>query len=363
MNTEQHYVRRILQTQRSAVELVLVAVVLGFGINIASSALPAKLGLSTESSLALGSGICLLSLLYAIYRVSASLSMFAKFQGVLLLGKENQVHEIKRYRFSESTASNVRGLTVENKALGGIWKRANLGYCFEDTGDPKHRHTETGHQLAVEVIEYFVLNELSLHLSEYFDFERAVPDEAVARIKRRDIPQVLLDNHFLDLFSKPMSEREAFTHHDHDDDGDIVAAWGANGEIFDQFELILPKGSSLSRKDCALQIRTSRYVLSIKAIYEGFATNLPNDFEELYLGKAFNTYSSQQVHLELSVKFAWWSLLTPRGWDHYQWLDSFIANLEQAFCFESFIRKIGWEAAHSMAIAMRNARKAAANVG
>ena len=104
-------------------------------------------------------------------------------------------------------------------------------------------------------------------------------------------------------------------------------------------------------------------MLSIKAIYEGFATNLPNDFEELYLGQAFNTYTPQQVDLELSVKFAWWSLLTPRGWDHYQWLDSFIAKLEQAFCFESFIHEIGWETAHSMAIAMRNARKSAANAG
>ena len=253
MNTEQHYVRRILQAQRSAVELVLVAVVLGFGVNIASSALPAKLGLSTGSSLALGSGMCLLSLLYAIYRVSASLSMSAKFQGVLLLGKENQVHEIGRYRFSESTASNIRGLTVENKALGGSWKLANLGCCFEGRADPKHRHTETGQQLAVEVIEYFVLDELSLHLSEYFVSERSVPDEAVARIKRRDIPQVLLDNHFLDLFSKPMSEREAFTDHDDDDGRKVVAAWGPNGEVFDQFELILPKGSSLTRKDVPLR--------------------------------------------------------------------------------------------------------------
>jgi hypothetical protein len=362
-SSEQHYVRRILQGQRNAVELVLVAVVLAFGVNIASNAFPAKLGLAADAGLALGLGLCLLSLLYAVYRVSASLSMSVKLQGLLLLGKENQVHEIERYRFSQSTASSVCGLTVENKALGASWKKANLGGCFEGRGDPKHRNSDAGQQLVLEAIEYFVLDELSLHLSEYFESERSVSDDAVARIKRRDIPQVLLDNHFLDLFSKPMSEREAFTHHNDDEARNVVAAWGPNGEVFDQFELILPKGSSLSRADDALLIKTSRYVLRIQSIYEGFSTNLPSDFEESYLGKKFNTYSPHQVDLELSVKFAWRSLLTPRGWDHYEWLDSFIAKLERTFSFESFIHQIGWETAHSVAIAMRNASKVKSNAG
>lgn len=289
--------------------------------------------------------------------------MSVKLRGVLLLGKENRVQEIQRYRFSESTASHIRGLTVENKALGASWKKANLGLCFEGDTDPKQRHSETGRQLAIEAIEYFVLDELSLHLSEYFDSEREVSDETVVRIKRRDIPQVLLDNHFLELFSKPMSEREAFKHHEDDGSRNVVSACGPHGEVFDQFELILPKGSALSREDGLLQIRTSRYVLRIKSIYEGFNTNLPYDFEEFYLGEAFNTYSPQQVDLEVSIRFAWWSLLTPRGWDHYEWLDSFIAKLEQAFSFESFIHETGWETAHSVAIALRNANKLTANAG
>jgi hypothetical protein len=359
--TERHYVHRILQLQRSAIELVLVAVVLAFGINIAASALPLILRLESGTALLTGLGMSILSLAYAVHRLSSSLSMSIKLQGVFLLGANNSPHEIERYRFSESTASHMLGLFAENKALGASWRKANLGLCFEGNPDPNKRHSELGHQLANEAIEYFVLDELSLHLSEYFDSDRKISDEVVSRIKRRDIPQLLLDNHFLEQFSRPMSEREAFKHHNDDVDHNVVAAWGENGEVFDQFELILPKGSSLERDNGALQIKTSRYTIKIASIFEGFATNLPSDFEELYLGVPFNTYSPRQVDLQLSIDFAWWSLLAPSGWDHYEWLDSFVEKLDRAFSFERFVHDVGWETAHSVAIAVRSATKARAD--
>lgn len=360
---ERHYVHQILRVQRSAVELVFVAVILAFGVNIASSSLPTVLNLTNATALAGGIGLCVLSFVYGARRLSSSLSMSIELQGLLLLGNANQIIKVDRYRFSESASSYLQGLAAENKALGTSWKKASLGLCFDGRSDSTQRHTEIGYRLVNEAIEYFVLDELSLHLSEYFDSERDVPDDAVERIKRRDIPQILMDNRFLEQFSKPMSEREAFQHHHDGDTENVVSAWGNNGELFDQFELILPKGSSLSRDNDALQIRTSRYTLRIATQYLGFAMNLPEDFEEFYLGVPFNTYLPQQVDLELSVTFAWWALLIPGGWDHYEWLDSFVENLEHAFSFDNFIQEIGWQTAHSVAIAVRSASKSRKNAG
>lgn len=360
-SNDRRYVHRILQLQSSAIEIVLVAVVLAFGVNIAANAIPTILRIGDTTALFLGLGLSVLSLAYAVRRLSSSLSMSINLEGVLVLGEHNEVLPIERYRFSESTASHMRGLTAENKALGGSWRKANLGVRFEGRPDPNKRHSELGHQLANEAIEYFVLDELSLHLSEYFDSDRKVTDEVVSRINRRDIPQLLLDNHFLEQFSRPMSEREAFKHHSDDSEHKVVAAWGENGEVFDQFELILPKGSTVRRTDGALEIKTSRYALQIKSQFEGYSTNLPSDFEELYLGVPFNTHSPHQVDLAVKVEFAWWSLLAAGGWDHFEWLDSFVEKLEQSFSFDRFVRDIGWETAHSVAIAVRSASKARAD--
>lgn len=187
---DRSYVNQILQIQSGAVELVAVAVLLAFGLGMAASALPSAIGIDSKTAVLAGLMLCVISFMYAIQKLSRSLSVATRFEGLMLLGEQNEVIQIDRYEFSESTASHMRGLTAENKALGASWRKASLGVCFGGHRDPNKHQTELGHQLANEAIEYFVLDELSLHLSAYFDSYRNVSDDVVSRIKRRDIPRL-----------------------------------------------------------------------------------------------------------------------------------------------------------------------------
>ena len=215
-----------------------------------------------------------------------------------------------------------------------------------------------------EAIEYFALTKLSLHLSKYFVTDRSVQSDSVATIQRRNIPQLLLDNRFLELFSRPMKERAAFQHH-HEDEDDlkdqgrrVVYATGSDGELFDQFELILPLGTVLSRtEEGTLSIKTDRFTLKLTPVFQRYSTNLPKDFEELYLGKNFLEVHAYNVALEVDVSFGWQSVTTRKGWDYYEWLDSFLEELEQSFSFDDFVESIGWHTAHTSATISKNSNR------
>jgi hypothetical protein len=133
----------------------------------------------------------------------------------------------------------------------------------------------------------------------------------------------------------------------------VVSAYGKNGEIFDHFELILPRGSSLRRTREGLRISTPRYSLCFSTKFNGFDTNLPKGFEELYLEVPFHSLSPKEASLCVFVNFNWWAFLWPGGWDHYKWLDAFIERLDHGFSFDVYLQDIQWQAAHTVATVLR----------
>jgi hypothetical protein len=250
----------------------------------------------------------------------------------------------------------IRAIRAENKAIKSLWQRARFGNFEEPESDGSARAAKEGDKLVREAVEYFVLNKLSLHLSAYFSSDRNVADDSVVKIQRRTIPQLLLDNRFLELFSKPMSQRAAFAHEsDLENHENIVFATGEDGEIFDQFELILPPEATLSRTDeNTLRIMTKRFTLKISPEFERTSTLFPRGFSEQYAGMGFLDLHPYHVRLKLEISFRWWSILTRKGWDYYEWLDSFVEELEQSFSLDEFIDRIGWHTAQTVAICIRS---------
>jgi hypothetical protein len=363
------YLRRVLQAQKNATELLFVAVILAVGLNVFSNAVPQYLSIDNAGALKIGISLCFLSIAYAAYRLTSLLRISVTLDGLLALREHNEVMAINGYRFSESTAKHLRGLCTENKALDAVWRNASLGISFGEMSASDQHNARLGRQLAIEAIEYFVLDELSLHLSSYFNSDCNSSNRIISKIQRSDIPGLLLQNHFLEQFSKPMSERQAFLHIPLDytrtstmviggaaqtaGKSRVVSAYGKNGEIFDHFELILPRGSSLRRTREGLRISTPRYSLCFSTKFNGFDTNLPKGFEELYLEVPFHSLSPKEASLCVFVNFNWWAFLWPGGWDHYKWLDAFIERLDHGFSFDVYLQDIQWQAAHTVATVLR----------
>lgn len=361
-----HYVESLVRVRRNSLEVIALAVVLALGINLVATGLPSVLALSAECTATVGIVLTCAALIYLGIRLQPLTARTLKLSGVLLTSKGNSVGEIERYEVSEKLHSYFVGLTSENKAISRLWNESELGPQISADRSSARLSKSHGNLLVCEAIEYFVLDQLSLHLSAYFDSYREVDEDTIVRVQRTDIPHILLQNRFLDLFSKPMEMREAFMEHGPSEHGHkVVYATGKDGAFFDHFELILPKGSSVTRSDATgLRIATSRFELTVLPLFQGFSENLPHRFEELYLGKRFGQVSPYVIGVELKVKFRWWAFLTGKGWDYYEWLDSYLDELTTAFSFDDFIKSIGWDTTLSVVIANENRlRKASANVG
>lgn len=363
---DRHYILAVRNVSRNTVEILALAFLLALGINLLSSALPVELSLSSRGTGVVGLMLIFTSVAYLAYRFRAVTARELKLEGILALDKARKPEEIDRYELSERMNRYFRGISAENKAIAKLWTDSRIGIELDEIARTSRGAHSQANQLVHEALEYFVLDRLTLHLSAYFDSERDVDECSVVRVERADIPQVLLQNRFLELFSKPMEMREAFMDHcTGDEHGKIVYATGKDGAFFDHFELVLPSKSKVARlPGSGLSIQTSRFHLTVRPEFIGASTIFPNRFEELYLDRKFDDLDLYGVSLRVKVEFKWWSLLTNSGWDYYEWLDSFLDELAATFDFENFLSKINWEAAASVATVLQNqARKASQSGG
>lgn len=336
----------ILTIRSNLVDVVAVAVAIGLGIGLAATGLSLRLDQSGTVQLWLGTLLTVGGCSYLVSKAVPRVNKSFTFEGVLVVRKiKNEVVPIDRYELATDTARNVAALTAENKALGRAWADGFLrNFGVSDEG------ASAAAKLAQEAVEYFVLHKFSVHLSDHFNNNPRVSDREIQRIGRQDVPSVLLDNRFLELFSKPMDEREAFMAQSGQanppGDGSVVWATGKGGAIFDHFELILPTGAIISRMDAtSVRVRTGRLLMQINTDFEGFSAVLPDRFEKFYLGVHFDDIDSYVVNLRIDVRFAWWALFTPAGWEYYRWLDSFVDEMNRTFSFERFVTDVGWHAA------------------
>jgi hypothetical protein len=297
----------VISLRATLLEVVATAICIALGIHCVAIGLALQLGWPGWALIVLGACLSAGGSVYLAARAAPRINGEFSFQGVLpVKGKEHDVIAINRYRFAEKAAGYFRGLTAENKALAKAWSDNPLTtFDFDRKEGRASRRSSPAVKLVQEAVEYFVLDELSLHLSGYFVNNPKVDNQELTKIGRREIPSVLLENHFLELFSKPMEEREAFllssrgkrieVHDGHN----VVLATGKGGALFDHFELILPRGTTVSRMDPrSIQLKTDRFSMRIVVGFEGFSSVLPRNFERLYLGYDFRDIHAYQVDPE-----------------------------------------------------------------
>jgi hypothetical protein len=302
-------IRAISVARKELVQLTLVAVILAIGAGVTATGLALTVFPSVSFTIALGTFVIAAGLIGAFLASLQAMDETVIIKGVVFLDRETREPVlVNRYSLSEEFSRNIKALFAENKALSSIWSKNSLDnlheirpgeYTFEQTPSRK---------LAIEAIEYYVLHALSVHLTDYFNLTKDASEEDLHTFSRSDFPHVLLENHFIDLFCRPLEEREAFSNHGDDDpsQGRVVFAIGRNGELFDDFDFRLPKGAEVTRRSHGnISIKTNRFSLIIECdlggqtIVEGGAK-----FAELYIGRSFIDINSFRCWIKLSVKFS-----------------------------------------------------------
>jgi hypothetical protein len=253
MKTRYDYTQSLLSFRGRVLELVSVAFFVALGANLISSGLvmPAEsrtwYGWPASYVIAVGSALALLGLGYIILRGRLGLPRTKNpFTGMLLVTEgENNTVAVDGYDFSEKITQYFAGLS-ENTALKSIWQTGDLHDFQVMRRATPTKGRLTAPQLVREAVEYFVLQKLSLHLSGHFENNPEIADKEIERFGREDIPKILLQNHFLELFSRPMVERAAFSQDQIETPNRVVFQIKPTGEIFEHFELILPAKSTVT---------------------------------------------------------------------------------------------------------------------
>lgn len=347
-----------LSIKENFMEIIIVAIILAFGVSIIVGSITLIEGYNFKLGILLGIVLCLLALIYLIIKKFSKLRIDKTFKGFIYYNIDSkEIINIPRYRYSEKLIDSLMPGFKENPALKKMWNKDCLNDCIKlnkDTNKFFLTKTKSG-QLLCEATEYLILDELSTHLTDYFN-KGSFDNKMLRKFKRNELPEVLLSNKFLELFSKSIDERDCFI--GEDSDNKTVAMY-SNGFIFKEFRLVLPKNSSVNRNDKnEIQIKTNRFKMNIGVEFNGIGTVLPTGFEEYYiLEDELHNCRSLEVRVNIDIKLRLLYLFTIRKWEYYNWIDSFIEELDLIISKDKFLESIDWESALTVIQVIENREK------
>lgn len=373
MQTKEHQggISDFLKRRSQFIELLMVAVILALGVNLASGGIAEIYRDSPRVILSVGVVLMVACLCAVVSRGWTSTERSVSLTGCLLFrGRTDEQVAVPGYELSESICRFFSWAFKENSALKVQW---DLGRPHLQITDKRSEASGEARRLLEEAVEYWVLKACADHLSTYFARYKGHPQ--VAALKREQIPDVLLSNRFLELFSRPMKERAAFVPKTEEErrfqeeserlaageDGEpaFTAAWNFGGEYYEYFRMVLPKGTRVTRDGSGcVCIVTPRLTIRISIKVDGRTEELPTRFLQWYVGEsARDVYCARRVTIRLSAKIHASGAFRSGGWEFYEWYDSFVESLQAGAEFKSFLTRLGWQSAYTATIAKENSTK------
>ena len=346
----QGIVTGLLGKRKILLELVIAAVLLALSINMMSSAILDLHWISPLEAFVFGSVLTALCIVYFGVRYLWSQGHIHTFRGFIIFqGDKHEIVNVRRYDYGSNLRHYLQAAFAEDAAIKRMWDKEPVDKAFRRGSDADEMSPglDKRHQLAVEATEYYVLEALSTHLTDYFNrggFEK----EKLHTFARNDIPDVLLSNRFLELFSKPMEDRSLFPLEENPShpQGEVVMSISKDGAFYSRFDLTLPKGARVRRdKSNAIIIETDRFTLTIYIDFKGLGTVVPWEYQRCILGVDPRQCHTYQIGVRLCVSFRFASLFLPGGWEYYRWVESFVESFDKDFSEDRYFTDIGWESA------------------
>ena len=342
------YINEIKKQKENTINIILYSVILGVIINIISNALGLILDIKPCIYLVSGVGVSVLLIgLPLIYNI-VKLNQTIKYKGAFIVDEknDNDFITIPNYKISENMDDYLKSAFCENEAIKNIWQQGNFK-IFDFIGVDKDKNliakTNESTNMLIELIEYCLLENLSTFIGDYFNLRHM--NENVIKLNQNSVPDILLNNRFMKLFSENPRNRSAFVNDSETKDYEhIVVMTGKNGAVYRRFDLNLPKGSKVYRSNKnTIIIDTKLFTLTIKVLFGGFNTVIENNFYKYYIQKKNNAFSEYEFNIEIDVKYKLNSIFKITDWKYYNWLDEYIKRLEHYCNIDTFYKDINWE--------------------
>lgn len=360
------FLKEILNNRRSLLELISAAVLVGFGIELIAASIYGHFNFNHKNSVFfyVGFAFLIVGFIYFIINFFGKKTFSKELTGFFILDRiKKEIIQIDSYDFSNKLGEHLDIAFAEDQALKKIW--SNLKFDTVYHNDIK----EDFLKIINEASEYYLLEKLSRHLSQFFN-DFGYEENEIVEYERNDIPDILLKNRFLELFSKPMDQRVAFIpdgpiEKQEEDPQEKVVACFTDGAMFVNFELILPKKSRVKRNiDNSISIITPRFTLKLNSITDGTGTYIPWEFCMRYLGLTNPLDISELIvtfHIDITFHFG--SLFKTIGWRYYNWIDSFVVELEKDFSKDYYFNdKIEWDKAYTIIKCLQDGKTLKPNI-
>ena len=349
----------LLETQKANRELIVSSVLLAVGVNLLSTGIAELAGEQYRAWMLtlVGTLICIGVVCWNVFFKLHSADKKIEVEGFVIYNeKTHELIGVPEYSISTDMVSYLRSACAENKAIEKIWDRGTINkfaVLHNQNNEGEGLDNSYSVELFVELLEYCIIHKLSLHLSSFFNSHSECSE--VKELSGGDVPDVLLKNRFLKLFSEDMANRAVFVCEDRplekNKTGTVVMAYNSTGAMYSRFYLTLPKGSTVLRKNKnELLIDTPVLSMSIEIIYDGFSTVLKPGFERYYVGLKGNPmeHRTYKFAIKVGVKFKPKVLFSKEKECYYAWVDSFMDELEKYASKEQFFHTINWDEVHCL---------------
>lgn len=369
-NTPDHIISTLMNIQKSNRDLITNSILIAIGVNLLSTGVIELIGPQHKGWILVlfGVTICFFVAFHISYLKYRSLMRTINIKGVFIHNSSTKaLLPIADYRISEKMEQYLQAAFTENKAIKRSWEKDELSpFRYEESqkSNPDSASESQSQKVLLELLEYCVIEQLSTHLTDYFNFNGNA--ERVQELGKNNIPDILMENRFLRLFSENMDNREAFSNSkiSIDCDRDVVFAMSENGAVYNAFSLALPSDSKVYRKNREIIIDMPLLTLSLCIIFDGSSTVLAPGFEQylnINVRDMYVNYDIFQFNISVAAKFKIKSLFKQDKEIYYGWIDSFIDSLTAYASIESFLKRIDWNANYALIRVLRHVHQASDN--
>ena len=348
-------IKQIKKTQFNIIQLILTTVLIASGVNfLVTGAVSHFENKSGSLLIIIGISLIVLTVIISLIIDFKKSKIKEIINAVISYDPQKQeLIKIPKYKLSEDLIHYLNAACIESKDIKSLWRKdkLDLKHIHNDI-DPKSTFVELSQSAAVlnQLVEYLILNKLSLTTVDYFN-KPTFDKRKLIQLTELNVPDIVVTNMFLSLFSKDISQREAF---DNNCNKSIVMAYGKNGEIYDKFELSLPKKCQIIRKKPnTIILKHPLFKLELTPAFSGFNTALPKGFTQEYIKADFLKIQSYKFYIGVTLKFSWKAIFIGKS-IYYDWIDTFLDKLHNDMDFDRFIENIHWDIVSALNQCNRN---------
>lgn len=271
------------------------------------------------------------------------------------VNKKLQKIPIMGYQFNDDFFEYLNSFLNENKACAKIFsEEEDIKSLLKNGFNPDSLCRST---IIKSVLEFLVLHKLELHLGRYF-VENEIGENKIAKIDRSILDKGILRNRVIDSITKDMKERDAFLSENIDcPEGRVVYQTSKRGVVYQCFEISVPPGSKIYRDETGyIVISNKLFRIRIIPIYQGCSTII----SQVLLYNQKDYISPISVNINLEIKLTKTFIRDTESIQLYQWLDSFVEEMENYVSIENIERVLNTgmlEIINSLLIQSKDSKK------